>query len=158
MNIFFDAEGTLYVPKKGFTCSDFWKGEKTLERALEIFELDGGVKEMLEKFKDLKMYVLSIHIKELLEKILSHFGIIEYFEDVLVIELGESKAERMKEYSNQNNILLQDCMMIGDTYIFDIKPMKDIGVKALLVNRSYNTEYDTQRIMNITDICGEIHG
>jgi FMN phosphatase YigB (HAD superfamily) len=131
--VFFDAEGTLYVPKKGRSFDDFWEGgEHTLERALENFELNDGVIETLKELlkKRTKLVVVSVHKEDLLPGLLEDLGVREYFADVLV---NGDKGDVMMKYLNDNNIPKENAMIVGDKYDIDIEPARRVGIKGLLL-------------------------
>lgn len=131
--VFFDAEGTLYVPKKGKTFDDFWEGgEHTLERALENFELNDGVIETLNELltKGHKLVVISLHREDLLPDLLVQLGIREYFANVLV---NGDKGEKMVEYLNKRGMPKEDALIVGDKYHIDIEPAQRVGIRGLLL-------------------------
>jgi len=149
-HVFFDAEGTLYVPKDGHSYADFWDGEHTLERAKKIFKLDNGVVVLLERLKKagIPSYIVSKHREELLIELLEHFGILNYFDEVLV---NGDKGDRIKEIAKSKKITLNNCTMLGDNYYHDVLPALRIGANAFIVDRDYNREARGPRIINLMD-------
>lgn len=150
INIFFDAEGTLYVTRKGFTYSDFWK-EPDLNRAKKMFKLDKNVLKVLRYLRERKvpMYIVSKHNKKLLIALLSHFGIQEFFEEILI---NGDKGQKIKALANQRNIPINSCIMVGDCYELDIKPTVREGIRSLLINREYNKMSNVPRVKNFEDL------
>jgi FMN phosphatase YigB (HAD superfamily) len=145
-HIFFDAEGTLYVTKKGRHYSEFWEGERTIENAKRIFELDKTMHKLLEmlKTKKIPMYLVSKHDHEqLLLELLEHFDVKDYFQEIL---LNGDKGQRIRELANRKNIPLNHCYMLGDQYNLDIEPVQKVGAKAFLVERKHNRHYSGQKV------------
>lgn len=153
-HIFFDAEGTLYVPKSGYTYSDFWMGEQSIERAIEIFQLDIGIKEMLKNLKEdhKHLHVVSKHKEDLLPGLLDSFGILDLFETIII---NGNKGERIKEFIDKNDIAKDDCAMFGDTFDIDIKPVEKQGIRSYLVDRDYNRELKNVMRVNLTDFLAK---
>jgi FMN phosphatase YigB (HAD superfamily) len=132
--VFLDAEGTLYIPKKGRTFDDFWEGgEHTLERAMENFELNDGVKETLNELLKMghELVVVSLHKEELLEDLLIQLGIRKFFAEVLV---NGDKGVEMSKYLEEMNIPKENALIVGDKYDIDIEPAKRVGIRGLLLN------------------------
>ena len=150
-HIFFDAEGTLYIPKNNFSYNDFWDGEHTLKRAKKTFKLDNGVKDLLKKLRkaNFPMYIVSKHNYELLHNLLSHFKIKYYFTEIFI---NGNKGKRIKEVIKKKKISKNYCIMIGDIYELDILPVIKIGIKAIIINREYNTHIQAPRINNYNEL------
>jgi len=136
-HVFFDAEGTLYIEKEGKSRKDFW-ANPTKERALEFFELEEGVGELLSKLKDrgLHVYVLSVHIEEILIHMLDMFGVLSEFEGVFVTTGKKDRV--MAELLRSNETDPSTVLMVGDLPTHDIYPMRKLGVKGILIDREYN--------------------
>jgi FMN phosphatase YigB (HAD superfamily) len=131
--VFFDAEGTLYVPKKGRTFDDFWEGgDHTLERALENFELNQGVEETLGELmkKGHELVVVSVHKPDLLPDLLKGLGIRRCFTDILV---NGDKGELMEEYLDEKDVPKDLASIVGDIYDMDIAPAEKVGIRGLLL-------------------------
>ena len=129
--VFFDAEGTLYRPKKGKRFEDFWEdGEHTLERAKEHFELNHCVVQTLKTLmkRDVLMAVVSKHKDHLLPGLLEHFGIDGYFREIMI---GTDKGPMMLNFLRERDISKPDAMIVGDTYDLDIAPAEKEGIKGL---------------------------
>ncbi len=129
--VFFDAEGTLYRPKRGKSYEDFWEcGEHTLERAKEHFELNhcvAGILMML-KGRDYLMAVVSKHKDHLLPELLEHLGIDEFFSEIMI---GNEKGPMMLNYLKERGIRRADAVMVGDTYDLDIAPAEKMGIRGI---------------------------
>lgn len=133
--VFFDAEGTLYVPRKGKSYSSFWEdGEHSLERAVEHFKLNDGVLETLERMKKMgfTMVVVSTHKPELLPSLLEHFGVKEYFSDIII---NGDKGTRMIEFLKEKGIPKNFAVAVGNNRTIDIEPAERVGIKGYLLAR-----------------------
>jgi FMN phosphatase YigB (HAD superfamily) len=151
LHIFFDAEGTLYVPRKAHDYSEFWSGHQTINNAKKIFKLDKDALKLLTRLKNEKipMYVVSQHKKELLIELLEYFGIKDFFTDVLVTS---EKGKRIEQLAKSKQIPLDKCLMIGDRYDLDIAPVLEVGGAALLIDREYNQYTPAPRIKNYDEV------
>ena len=150
--IFFDAEGTLYIPKTGHSYSDFWdKGPHSLERAKNIFKLDRKAKAVLRELRKLgiPMYIMSIHDETILPGLLNHFKIKHFFEDILI---NGDKGARISTYTINHQIPTNRCIMVGDRPEIDIIPVKMEGISTILIDREYNKDFITSRINNLDDL------
>jgi putative hydrolase of the HAD superfamily len=131
--VFFDAEGTLYVPKKGRSFDDFWEGgEHTLERAAEHFRLNDGVTETLRVLaeKDYLIVVVSKHKEDLLPDLLERLGIMDFFADVII---NGDKGDIMVNFLRKRDIPKDQAVIVGDIYEIDIKPAERVGIKGYLL-------------------------
>jgi FMN phosphatase YigB (HAD superfamily) len=131
--IFFDAEGTLYKPREGKTCSDFWDGgEHTLERAVEHFKLNDGVLETLITLRRMgcTMVVVSKHRPELLPNLLEGLGIKRFFADIII---NGDKGENMVRFLEKFGVTKDMALLVGDSPSDDIEPARRVGVKGYLL-------------------------
>jgi len=131
LHVFFDAEGTLYGPREGKTCEEFWNhDERTAERAKEHFALDPDVPRLLQALKDRghRLYVLSRNVEQVLFPLMSHFGIRKYFDEVVI---REDKAKFLVEFRRRKGLAADQIVMVGDTPELDIRPVKENGIKAI---------------------------
>lgn len=143
--VFFDAEGTLYVPRKGKRLEDFWNcGEHSLERAIDYFELNDGVKRTLEELtgRGTLMAVVSVHKDHLLPRLLEHLDIADYFEEIMI---NGDKGRLMSTFLWQRGIQKESALMVGDTYGIDIEPAKREGIRSLQMGE------DIQSIPEVLD-------
>lgn len=146
--VFFDAEGTLYVSRKGKCLEDFWShGELTLERAIDYFELNEGVKKTLEELlkKRMVIAVVSVHKDHLLPNLLEHFGISDFFEEIMI---NGDKGRLMSTFLWERGIRKEDALMVGDTYEIDIEPAIREGIRSLQMGE------DIESIPEVLDHIG----
>ena len=154
--IFFDAEGTLYIPQPRKTTREFWEyGERTIERAKGFFTLDDGVRDSLEELKTrgYNLYVLSRHKKTLLEDMLRHFNIRHLFDDILV---NGDKGVRIRECLSEIMANTEEALMIGDIPSLDVDPVNRVGVRCLLIDRKYNQASSCERISGIKELISRL--
>jgi len=150
LNVFFDAEGTLFNPKPGFTIEDFWSNP-SLERAKRIFELDSHTREVLEYLKanNIPAYIVSLHEESILPGLLEFLGIKDYFIRILI---NGDKGRRIRELADQEGIPIESCVMVGDRYELDIQPTAREGIRGFLLDRPYNQGPDAHRIRTLDEI------
>lgn len=146
--IFFDADGTLWYPiKTKHTEKPHWLyRDKSIKDYHPHLMLIPTVKNTLKKLKELGVItiILSTHPHEIdeayerINKKVKHFNLGELFTEVHATrEYHESKGEYITEILERLNIPKTKALMIGDNYLYDYKPAKDIGVDALLVESDY---------------------
>lgn len=149
-HVFVDAEGTLYVPKNGRSRWEFWT-DPSPERALEFFELDEGVKEVLPKIRALAdtLCVVSRNSPDILNALLDKFGIRGYFDGIL---LNGNKGRNISRFLWRRGLMKEDAVMVGDMPRLDVFPVKEHGIEAILVDRVYNRYADAERIGGLKDL------
>lgn len=160
--IFFDADGTLYYNANH--PMETWKNSKTHSEAISRFKKSPTVDKTLEKLKSLgiRLIVLSTSPKEKLKdwkvtERLQYFKLINYFDEIHITEnYAESKGEFIAKILNKLKIKSQDALMVGDSYKWDCEPAERNGVKALLIERSYNKDKRGTRIEKLNDILNFI--
>ncbi len=152
-SVFFDAEGTLYLPKLGHSYREFWEGgEPTLERAARIFQLDPDAPGVLRALRrqGVRLVVASKHREALLRSMLIHFGIWHLFDAVLV---GDEKGVLVADYLRERGLRKDDAVMIGDRPHLDVHPVEAAGVRAYLLRREHNArEGGAYRIWALWDV------
>ncbi len=149
-HIFLDAEGTLYVPKKGKSRWEFWANPSP-RRALEFFELDNGVAEALPRLREAAetLCLVSLNDKEILDVLLEKFQAREWFDEVL---LNGNKGEKISAYLADRGLRREDALMVGDMPSLDLYPVWRAGVEAILVNREYNRNARAERIRGLHEL------
>lgn len=142
--IFFDAEGTLWEPRKGKTFADFW-ADPTESRANEVFELTQGCTVTLDRLTaaGIRLIVVSKHNKRILPGLLRLFNLDLYFEDVLI---NGDKGLRVREWLKGQGIPRSAALMVGDRADLDILPLEREGIRAFLVDTEYNQNDHGERI------------
>jgi FMN phosphatase YigB (HAD superfamily) len=150
-HVFLDAEGTIYVPRKGHTQYEFWAGEHTPEKALEIFELDVGAAEAIRELRKAAdtLCVVSLNPRPVLEALLRKFGLIEAFDEIM---LNGDKGRLIRDYLRRHNYRTDQAVMVGDMPRIDLWPVKKIGIESLLVDRYYNQGVAAERIPGISEL------
>ena len=104
------------------------------------------VKATLKKLKEQNIIavILSTHPhppkearKILLEKT-NHFKITSLFNEIHATKkYFEAKGEYIINILNKRKILKKHALMIGDQYLWDYKPAKNIGIDAILIDSIY---------------------
>lgn len=167
--IFFDADGTLWYPKKTkYTKHPVWVYRKyTLPHlARKQIVLIPGVMQTLRKLKvkGIKLVVLSTNPKEpavanaIMQDSVKYFGVKHLFDEVHATrDYHESKGEFILNIINKFGFAKKDALMVGDSYEWDYKPARDVGVDALLIKHNYekshpNTNKVKRRIDNLADV------
>jgi len=155
-HLFLDAEGTLYLPRKGYTARDFWKGEHTIERATEMFEIPDNVISTLAEMRKsgVVMHVVSLHLEGLLAKLLDSLGIGHFFHDLII---NGDKGKRIEAYASEHGISRNDCLMVGDRYDLDIAPVHARGIRAILLDREGSNRHPIPPIQSVDELTGFIN-
>lgn len=149
-HVFLDAEGTLYVPKRGMSRWIFWENPSA-EAALDFFELDRGVRQALEQLRSEvdTVCLVSRNSELILNALLDKFGIRDYFDEVMV---NGHKGKKILEYLQKNGLRKDESIMVGDMPSLDIIPVKECGIEAILVDRPYNRSVVNERITGVRDL------
>ncbi len=146
--IFFDGDGTLWYPiKTKHKEKPHWVYmDKNIKNYHDHLVLIPTVESTLKKLKRMGILtvVLSTHPHEIdeaykiINKKVEHFNLKELFTEVHATrEYHKSKGEYITEILKKYNISKTQALMIGDNYLWDYKPAKDIGVDALLMQSDY---------------------
>ena len=150
-HVFIDAEGTIYVPRKGHTQYEFWAGEHTPEEALSFFELDAGAAEAIRALRREAetLCIVSLNPRPVLDALLLKFGIRDLFDDVLI---NDDKGRLIRNYLTKHNLRADRAIMVGDMPRIDLYPVQRIGVEAILVDRYYNQGVPAERIPGLSEL------
>ena len=146
--IFFDADGTLWYPiKTKYKEQPHWiYKDKSIKDYHTHLVLIPTVESTLKKLKRMGILtvVLSTHPHEIdeaykrINKKVKHFNLKKLFTEVHATrEYHESKGEYIVEILKKLNIPKTQALMIGDKYLWDYKPARDVGVDALLMQSDY---------------------
>jgi len=147
--IFFDGDGTIWYPRK----------TKYKEKPHWIYSLHGSYKDhskhlmmvatVLNTLKILKergiiTVLLSTHPQPPKEAYtvvrhrIKHFDLDKLFDEVHATrEYHASKSEFILDILKKRKIAKSRALMVGDSYRWDYKPARDIGVDALLIESEY---------------------
>lgn len=149
-HVFLDAEGTLYVPRKGRSSWEFW-ADPSPEHAKGFFKLDEGVLEALGEVRGRvdSLCIASKNTRPILDALLGEFGIRHLFDDIL---LNGDKGRQIAEYLTVRGYGRDDAVMVGDTPVLDIFPLRREGIEAILVDRPYNRRVDAERIKGVREL------
>lgn len=162
--IFFDADGTLWYPiKTKHTIKPHWLyKDKSIKDYHSHLMLIPGVLSTLKKLK--KKGVITVilsthpHEKEEAYKIISkkveYFGLEDFFTEVHATrEYYESKGEYITEILKKFKIPKTKALMVGDNYLWDYKPVKSVGIDALLVESKYmKNDKRIKKLKNFSDL------
>ena len=146
--IFFDADGTLWYPiKTKHTVLPHWLYlDKTINDYHKHLTLLPTAETTLRKLKELgiKTIILSTHPHKkeeaysILGKKVKHFKLEDFFTEVHATrEYHKSKGEYIIKILKKLKIPKSRALMIGDNYLWDYKPARDVGVDALLMKTDY---------------------
>jgi FMN phosphatase YigB (HAD superfamily) len=96
------------------------------------------------KKRGVKTVILSTHphppkeAQKVLEYKVKHFKLGKLFDEAHATrEYHSSKGEFIVKILKEYNIAKKHALMVGDTYIWDYKSAKDVGVDALLIESVY---------------------
>lgn len=152
--IFFDAEGTLWIPQAGRTLKEFWE-RPTREHARIVFQPAPGIHQALARLSaaGCRLVVLSRHDPQLLPSLLEEFKVAVFFEDVLV---NGDKGERAALWLHKQGIAHGDALMVGDRQDLDIDPLKRVRIPALLVDRPDNQQVAHPRLYDWSELVKQV--
>lgn len=152
--LFLDAEGTLWTERPGRTMDEFWQ-RPTRGRAREVFRLAPGLRDLLRGLKasGCLLVVLSRHDERVLPEILEEFHLSDLFDDVLI---NGDKGERAAAWLEDHAIDREEAVMVGDREDLDIRPMRRVGIRSLLIDRPYNADVEAERIFALQELPGRL--
>ena len=156
-HVFLDAEGTIYVPRKGHTQYEFWAGEHTPEKALEFFELDAGAAEAIRQLRNEvdTLCIVSLNPKPVLNALLAKFGIADAFDEVMIIDefrVKGDKGHHIRDFLRKRGLRADQAIMVGDMPRIDFFPVKKLGIESILVDRYYNQGVPAERIPGLSEL------
>lgn len=147
--IFLDGDGTLWYPrstKRSQVPHWIYRDPVLSNNALSHLILIPRVRETLEalKQKGLILVLISTHphskkeADRLLEEKVVYFRLGKYFEAVYTARhYPGGKGEVIARVLKQLRIPKSHAMMIGDSYRFDYRSARDLGIDALLIQSAY---------------------
>jgi len=149
-HVFLDAEGTIYVPKKGRSQYEFWTNPSP-EAAIDFFELDKGAAEAIRELKGRveTLCIVSLNPEPILSALLKKFGLADAFDDIM---LNGNKGKLIRDYLRKHNMRADEAVMVGDMPRIDLFPVRNAGVESLLVDRYYNRWARAERIRGISEL------
>ena len=131
---------------------DYAEGLKKFNDYLKVYEESwkayGDVIPCLESLKGQRLGIISNgdHQQQITK--LQKIGVAGYFEDVITaggVGVAKPNAKIFEIACERNNVRIENCYYIGDDIKSDILPCKEIGMKAILINRN-NKEVDGEII------------
>ena len=90
------------------------------------------------------------------EKVLEKFGLKNYFAAIFFsYQLGNLKTDKKFFYQifDQLGVHAEDCIMVGDSVQSDIIPAKQLGMRAILVDRKDQRDFP-EKIKNLRELNG----
>lgn len=107
-----------------------------------------GIRELLEQLKAAghKLYVATSKPEEMSIKILQHFDLAKYFDQICgaTMDTSRSSKEAVIAYLLQQNGRSENMVMVGDTK-FDILGAKEHGIPAIGVSWGYGKVEDMKK-------------
>ena len=149
--LFFDADGTLWYPKKTKRESNpkWIHRDTTIHDVRKHLMLAPDVFSTLSKLKktNIKLVVLSVSplpakkAKERLVNNLNHFKILKFFDNVYATQVYvESKGEHILKILKRYHLKKSEALMIGDIYAWDFSSASKVGVKCFLFEHRYDPQ------------------
>ena len=151
--IFFDADGTLWYPKKTkFGEKPWWIyfDEKTAsDDPLEHLTLMPNVRNTLKRLKSMGLVLVLVSqlpfpekiANEQLRRLTTHFGIYEFFDQIrashssITKGIPDPKHFAILEVLRERKIPKSRALMVGDSYTFDyLMARRDAKIDCVLIN------------------------
>ena len=173
--LFFDADGTLWYPKKTkYNEKPWWiySHPKIKANQLRHFALIPHVKRALKKLNEKGLtlvlisqvpYTKKVAFQKLRRKT-KHFGIYEFFAEIRPSyqpahkDHPDPKTIAILEVLKKRKIPKSKALMIGDSYTHDYLAAKSCGIDCLLICAFKHTEDDKQyrrvrnKIKNLNEV------
>ena len=105
-----------------------------------------------------KLFLLTNIDKSSYDQLNEKFKLEELFDEVYPsfrIGLLKSNKESYEQLLKENKLKKQDVVMVGDSVESDIKSAEEAGVKAILVDRKDNREYEP-KVKDLTELSEKI--
>jgi FMN phosphatase YigB (HAD superfamily) len=147
--IFFDGDGTLWYPQKTkYRKKPHWvySLEGTHADLCEHLMMIPTVLDTLKKLKKLQIITILISThphkpKEagaIIRHKMSYFKLDHLFDEIHATrEFHASKGEFIVKILKKRSLAKNKALMVGDSYNWDYKPARDVGVDALLIESEY---------------------
>lgn len=160
--IFFDADGTLWYPKKTrFEEKPWWiYDHPTIKREdpLKHLTLTPNVKKTLKRLHEMGLILVLIsqspyskrRATDKLVRATKQFGIYRFFDEIRPsyssIKVGQAdpKDVAILDVLKRRKISKRDALLIGDSYMYDYLAAKSCGVDCVLVHDFKHTREDRQ--------------
>lgn len=107
-----------------------WTQARLHEGALEVLQAAAAA--------GLRQGVLSAYQREMLEKLLAHLGIRDFFDPVLGLDdhYAASKTALGKDWLASSRLAPESLVLVGDT-LHDLETAQAMGIRCVLVSRGY---------------------
>ena len=128
----------------------------------KYIKLYDGVIDLLDtlKSKGKKIYLLSNAQRKFTENELNMFGLMEYFDGV-IISSDEECSKPDKHYFdiliNRYNLNRKETIMVGNDYISDIKGAYDSGLSSLYIHQSISPEIKGKLLSDYKVMDGDVY-
>lgn len=172
--IFFDGDGTLWYPKATkHREKPHWvyHDEKTKSNPNYHLVLTPATTRTLKILKSqrIKTIILSANpyskkkAYRLMKEKVEYFGIAHLFDEIHATPPKmEAKGEFILDILAKYKLRKKDALMVGDTYLWDCKSAKNVGVESLLIDSSYRLEClsgrQAKRVINkLSDLLNYIN-
>lgn len=153
----FSAKKVKATPKEiDFICTAFRC------YSTKYIKLYDGVTDLLDtlKSKGKKIYLLSNAQRKFTENELNMFGLIPYFDGIIISSDEEcSKPDRHYYDTLVERFKLnrKETIMIGNDYISDIKGAKEAGLSALYIHQSISPEIKGELLADFKVMDGDVY-
>lgn len=150
--------------KEQLNCSqkDFFEECKKIELEIEykVLYIDDDIYNLLNRMKQKGKRIICVtdmfYSKDMIEKILENKGIKELFSNVYVsseYKKNKKHGSLYKVVLDNEKLLSNDCVMIGDNYYSDYESAKNNGIEAYHIDRKKQYEfYEKFAIDNAPDM------
>lgn len=150
--IFFDGDGTLWYPKKTkYTKHPVWlyKDKRFRHHTNHLIMTPSALPTINTlKKKGIITIILSTHPQPpkeadaIIQHKIKHFKLKDLFDEIYATkEYQKSKGEFILKILRKRKISKSKALMVGDSYEWDYKPAKEIGIDALLIESKYRKKH-----------------
>ena len=163
--IFFDADGTLWYPKKTKRNRyPVWiYKDKRYKKYKQHLELIQDTLSTLEKLKSLGITTIILSTSphptkkahQILMKKVNHFNLNHLFDEVHATkEVPSSKGEYIEKILKERGSSKKSALMVGDSYKWDYSSAQSKGVDAFLIQTKYekNIVDKSHSIKKLSDV------
>ncbi len=157
--VFFDGDGTLWYPKKTkYKEGPWWvyklKGNHRYHNS-HLMMTPTSVSTIRKlKRNGIITVIISTHPhppKEadiILGEKIKHFKLKGLFDEVITSRdkgVHKHKGKIIVKVLRKRKISKNKALMVGDSYVWDYKPAREVGVDALLINSSYKNNHSVAK-------------
>lgn len=124
-------------------------------------KLYDGVIDLLDtlKAKGKKIYLLSNAQRKFTENELNMFGLIPYFDGIVISSDEECSKPDVNYYDtliNRYGLDKNETIMVGNDYLSDIQGAKDAGIKSLYIHQSISPEIQGELVADYKVMDGDV--